>query len=244
MAKSERLYLLDGMALAYRAYYAFIQRPLVNAKGENTSAVYGFVTFLNRILSQEYPDHIAVVFDTAKPTFRHKAYPEYKATRQKMPEDLSPQIGILKDVVRAYNIPSIELDGFEADEIMGTLARRAEKENVLTFLVTADKDFMQLVTNKVKIYRPGKQGTDAEIVSFKEVEAKFGVTPDKVVDVLGLIGDTSDNVPGVPGVGEKTAIPLIQQYGSIEDVYSNIDKILQKGLKAKLETNKELAFLS
>jgi DNA polymerase I len=244
MAKSERLFLLDGMALAYRAYYAFIQRPLTNAKGENTSAVYGFVTFLNRILAQEYPDHIAVVFDTAKPTFRHKAFPEYKATRQKMPEDLSSQIGILKDVVRAYNIPSIELDGYEADDIMGTLARRAEKENVLTFLVTADKDFMQLVTDKVKIYKPGKQGTDAEIVSFKEVKEKFGVSPDKVIDVLGLIGDTSDNVPGVPGVGEKTAIPLIQQYGSIEEVYRNIDKIPQKGLKAKLETNKELAFLS
>jgi DNA polymerase I len=244
MPKTERLFLLDGMALAYRAYYAFIQRPLTNSKGENTSAVYGFVTFLNRILSQEYPDHIAVVFDTAKPTFRHKAFPEYKATRQKMPEDLSSQIGVLKDVVRAYNIPSIELEGYEADDIMGTLARRAEKENVLTFLVTADKDFMQLVTDKVKIYKPGKQGTDAEIVSFKEVKDKFGVSPEKVVDVLGLIGDTSDNVPGVPGVGEKTAIPLIQQYGSIEEVYNNIDKIPQKGLKAKLENNKDLAFLS
>lgn len=244
MSKTERLFLLDGMALAYRAYYAFIQQPLTNSKGENTGAVYGFVTFLNRILSQEYPDHIAVVFDTAKPTFRHKAYPEYKATRQKMPEDLSSQIGILKDVVRAYNIPSIELEGYEADDIMGTLARRAEKENVLTFLVTGDKDFMQLVSEKIKIYKPGKQGTEAEILSFKEVKDKFGVTPDKVVDVLGLIGDTSDNVPGVPGVGEKTAIPLIQQYGSIEEVYRNIEKIPQKGLKTKLESNKELAFLS
>ena len=244
MPKTERLYLLDGMALAYRAYYAFIQRPLTNSKGENTSAVYGFVTFLNRILAQEHPEHVAVVFDTAKPTFRHKAYPEYKATRQKMPEDLSPQIGILKDVVRAYNIPSIELDGYEADDIMGTLARRAEREGVLTFLVTADKDFMQLVTDKVKIFKPGKQGTDAEIISFKEVKDKFGVSPEKVVDVLGLIGDTSDNVPGVPGIGEKTAIPLIQQYGSIEEVYKNIEKIPQKGLKAKLETNKDLAFLS
>lgn len=244
MPKTERLYLLDGMALAYRAYYAFIQRPLTNSKGENTSAIYGFVTFLNRILSQEYPDHIAVVFDTAKPTFRHLAFPEYKATRQKMPEDLSPQIGILKDVVRAYNIPSIELEGFEADDIMGTLARRAERENVLTFLVTADKDFMQLVTEKTKIYKPGKQGTDAEIVSFKEVKDKFGVSPDKVVDVLGLIGDTSDNVPGVPGIGEKTAIPLIQEYGSIEQIYENIEKIPQKGVKTKLESNKELAFLS
>jgi DNA polymerase-1 len=242
--KTERLYLLDGMALAYRAYYAFIQRPLLNAKGENTSAVFGFVTFLNRILSQEYPDHIAVVFDTSKPTFRHLAYPEYKATRQKMPEDMSSQLGILKEVVRAYNIPVIELEGYEADDVIGTLARRAEKEGVLTFLVTSDKDFMQLVTDKIRMYKPGKQGTDVEIITQKEVKDKFGVAPGQVVDVLGLTGDSSDNVPGVPGVGEKTAIPLIQQYGSIENVYDNIDKISQKGLRAKLESNKELAFLS
>lgn len=244
MAKLDRLFLLDGMALAYRAYFAFIQRPLMNSKGENTSAIYGFVTFLNRILSQEYPDYIAVVFDTAAPTFRHKEYKEYKATRQKMPEDMIPQLGILKEVVRAYNIPVIELDGYEADDIIGTLARRAEKEKALSFLVTSDKDFMQLVSDKIKIYRPGKFGNDVEIVSFAEVKEKFGVTPDKVIDVLGLIGDSSDNIPGVPGVGEKTAVPLIQQYGSIEAVYNNLDKIPQQGLRTKLETHKDKAFLS
>jgi DNA polymerase-1 len=232
------------MALAYRAYFAFISRPLRNSKGENTSAIYGFVTFLNRILSQEYPDHIAVVFDTGKPTFRHKMYKEYKATRQKMPEDMITQIPVLKDVVRAYNIPVVEVDGFEADDVIGTLAKQAEGENAITFLVTPDKDFMQLVSEKIKIYKPGKQGTDVDIVDVEGVKQKFGVFPDKVVDVLGLTGDASDNVPGVPGVGEKTAIPLIQKYGSIEELYKHLDEIPQKGIRAKLEINKELAFLS
>ena len=216
----------------------------MNSKGQNTSAVYGFVTFLNRILSQEFPDHIAVVFDTGKPTFRHKAYKEYKATRQKMPEDMITQIPIIKEVVRAYNIPAIEMDGYEADDIIGTLAKQAEREGVLTFLVTPDKDFMQLVSDTTKIFKPGKQGTDIEIVDVDGVKQKFGVTPDKVIDVLGLTGDASDNVPGVPGIGEKTAIPLIQKYGSIEEIYRHLDEIPQKGVRAKLEANKELAFLS
>jgi DNA polymerase I len=242
--RKERLYLIDAMALAYRAYFAFIRQPLMNSKGENMSAVYGFVTFLNRILSQELPDHIAVVFDTAKPTFRHVAYKEYKATRQKMPDDMITQIPIIKEVVCAYNIPSIEMEGYEADDIIGTLAKQAEQEGILTFLVTPDKDFMQLVSEITKIYKPGKQGTDIEIVDIEGVKQKFGVTPDKVIDVLGLTGDASDNVPGVPGIGEKTAIPLIQKYGSIEEIYRHLDAIPQKGVRTKLETNKDLAILS
>jgi DNA polymerase-1 len=244
MSSSKRLFLIDGNAIAYRSYYAFIQRPLTNSKGQNTSAVYGFVTFLNRILTHEAPDYIAVVFDTGAPTFRHKEYKEYKATRQKMPEDLFSQLAIIKDIVNAYKIPVLEMDGFEADDVIGTLAKRAESEGALSFLVTADKDFMQLVSNKTKMYRPGRQGTDVEIVDIEAVKQKFGVPPEKVIEVLGLIGDTSDNVPGVPGVGEKTAIPLIQKYGSIESLYKNIVNIEQKGLRQKLETNKELAFLS
>jgi DNA polymerase-1 len=244
MAKIERIYLLDGMALAYRSYFAFIRNPLINSKGENTSAIYGFVNFLNGILSQEYPDSIAVVFDTAVPTFRHLAYKEYKATRQKMPEDMSAQLPILKEVIRAYNIPIVEVDGFEADDVIGTLARQAETEGALSFLVTPDKDFMQLVSPATKMYRPGKQGNDGEIVDIKGVYDKFGVTPDRVIDVLGLIGDASDNIPGVPGIGEKTAIPLIQKYGSIEAIYEHLDEIPQKGVRAKLENNRELAFLS
>ncbi len=244
MESKERLFLLDGMALAYRSYFAFIQRPLVNSKGENTSAIFGFVNFLNKILETEKPDHIAVVFDTREPTFRHKKYPAYKATREKMPDDMSSQMEKLKEVIRAYNIPLLELPGFEADDIMGTLARRAEKEGVETYLVTGDKDFMQLISPLIYIYRPGKGGDDLEIVSDEGVHEKFGVTPDHVIDVLALTGDKSDNVPGVPGIGDKTAIPLIQKYGSLEELYRHLDQIPQKGTREKLTANRELAFLS
>ena len=244
MSTRERLFLIDGNAIAYRSYYAFIQRPLMNARGENTSAVYGFVTFLNRILSQESPDYIAVVFDTAAPTFRHKAYKEYKATRQRMPDDLATQLAVIKEVVTAYRIPVVEMEGFEADDVICTLAKQAEFSGAQVFLVTADKDFMQLVTKSTKMYKPGRQGTDVDIVDIDAVKDKFGVAPDKVIEVLGLIGDSSDNIPGVPGVGEKTAIPLIQKYGSIENLYTHLDAIEQKGVRQKLETNRELAFLS
>ena len=244
MKQKPTLYLLDGMALAYRSYFAFIRNPLINSKGENTSAVFGFVNYLNKILDEKKPDYIAVVFDTIEPTFRHKEYPEYKATRQKMPEDMSAMMGRLKDVVQAYNVPVVELPGFEADDVIGTLAKRAEKENVDTFLVTSDKDFMQLVTKNVKLYRPGKGGGDDEIIDEKGVVEKFGVPPEQVIEILGLIGDSSDNVPGVAGVGPKTAEPLIKKYGTIENLLKHIDDIPQKGLQEKLKTHKEMALLS
>ncbi len=244
MAPKERLFLLDGTALAYRAYFSFITRPLINSKGMNTGAIYGFTTALLKILDDERPDHVAVVFDTPEPTFRHKLFDQYKATRERMPEDMVAQLKGLKDVVRAFNTPLIELPGYEADDVMGTLARRAEHEGVMTYLVTGDKDFMQLISPLIKIYRPGKAGGDAEIVDERGVKEKFGVAPDAVIDVLALIGDKSDNVPGVPGIGEKTAIPLIQEYGSLEGVYKNLDKIPQKGVKEKLTTHRELALLS
>ena len=244
MKTKQTLYLLDGMALAYRSYFAFIRNPLINSKGENTSAVFGFVNYLNKILDEKKPDYIAVVFDTIEPTFRHKAYPEYKATRQKMPEDMSAMMDTLKAVVRAFNVPVVELPGFEADDVIGTLAKRAEKEKVETFLVTSDKDFMQLVSPAVKLYRPGKGGNDDEIVGEAGVMDKFGVPPDQVIEILGLIGDQSDNVPGVAGVGPKTAEPLIKKYGTIENLLAHIDEIPQKGLQEKLRSGKEMALLS
>src|SRR5450759_881690 len=194
MKQKPTLYLLDGMALAYRSYLAFIRNTLINSKVDNTSAIFGFVNYLNKILDDKKPDYIAVVFDTIEPTFRHKAFAEYKATRQKMPEDMSAMMDTLKQVVRAYNVPVVELPGFEADDVMGTLAKRAEKENVETYLVTSDKDFMQLVSKTVNLYRPGKGGNDDEIVDEKGVVEKFGVPPEQVVEILGLTGDTSDNV--------------------------------------------------
>lgn len=242
--RKERLFLIDGMAIAYRSYFAFIQRPLINSRGENTSAIYGFVMFLNKILEEEQPDYIAVAMDTSAPTFRHVAYKEYKATRQKMPEDMASQLETLRELVRSFGIPVLEVPGFEADDIMGTLARRAEREPVETYLVTPDKDFLQLISEKIRIYRPARQGNDAEIIDERGVAEKFGVEPERVVDVLGLIGDKSDNVPGVPGIGEKTAIPLIQQYGTIENLLQNAEAIPQKGVREKLLANREKALLS
>ncbi len=240
----ERFFILDGMAIAYRAYFAFINRPLINSKGMNTSAIFGFVNTLDKILSDEKPEHIAVAFDTAKPTFRHDRFPEYKATREKMPDDMVEQLPYLKRVVEAYRIPVLEKPGWEADDIIGTLARRAELENIESFLVTPDKDFMQLVTDKVKLYRPGKASDSYDIIDIEGVREKFGVSPEQVIDVLGLMGDQSDNIPGVRGVGEKTAIPLIQQYGSIPALYEHLDEITKKGLHTKLSEQKDLAFLS
>jgi DNA polymerase-1 len=244
MPKRERLFLLDGMALAYRAYFTFINRPLINSKGKNTSAIYGFVNTLMKILEEEKPEHIAVVFDTPEPTFRHKKFAAYKATREKMPEAMASQLDRLKEVVEAFNVPILEAPGYEADDVIGTLAKRAEAKGIETSMVSGDKDFMQLISPLVKMFKPGKRGDDWEIIDEKGVETKFGVPPERVIDVLGLIGDKSDNVPGVAGIGEKTAVPLIQEYGSIENILKNIERIPQRGLQEKLRQNKDNALLS
>lgn len=244
MRSRERLFLLDGMALAYRAYFSFLTRPLITSSGVNTSAIFGFVNTLMMILEDEKPEHIAVVFDTREPTFRHKIYAPYKATREKMPEDLSSQLDKLKETVEAFSVPIIEVPGYEADDVMGTLARRAEQEGIETYLVTGDKDFMQLLSSRVKMYRPGKQGTEWEVIDDKNVRDKFGVGPENVTDVLALIGDKSDNIPGVPGIGEKTAIPLVRQFGSIENILNGVDTIPQEGVRKKLKEHVEDAKLS
>ncbi len=242
--KRERLFLIDGYALVYRAYFAFIKRPLINSKGQNTSAIFGFINTLLRILKTEMPDHIAVVLDSKEPTFRHEKYKEYKATREKMPEDMVSQLELLKEIVRAFNIPVIEMPGYEADDIMGTLAKLAEKEDAETFLVTGDKDFMQLISDRVKMYKPAKANEEPEIIDDEGVRKKFGVDPEHVIDVLALMGDSSDNIPGVPGIGEKTAIPLIQEYGAVENLLKNIDKVEKKGIRTKLSENSTEALLS
>ncbi|MDH4070455.1 MAG: DNA polymerase I [Ignavibacteria bacterium] len=244
MAHPDRLFLLDGMALAYRAYFALIARPLMNSKGENTSAVYGFVNTLLKILSEERPEYLAVVFDAKGKTFRHDRYSEYKATRQKMPEDMAGQMDALKAAVKGFNAPLLEIPGYEADDVIGTLARKAEQEGVHSYMVTGDKDFMQLISPLISIYKPGKSGADPEIIDRESVATRFGVSPDKVIEVLGLMGDSSDNVPGVPGIGPKTAIPLIQKYGTIPELYDKLDEIPQKGVREKLRKNRDSAFLS
>lgn len=246
---SKKLVLIDGMAMVYRAYFALISRPLINKKGMNTSAVYGFVNSLIKILEEEKPDYIAVCFDTEKPTFRHKEYPEYKAQRMEIPSDMPWQIQKTKEVIKAFNIPLIEIHGYEADDVIGTLSHSAEKEGMTTYMVTPDKDFMQLVTKNILMYKPSRSQAggmvkDVEIIDSEGVKKKFGVTPDAVIDVLGLMGDSSDNIPGIKGVGEKTAIALIQEYGSIDNIYKNIDSISKPKLKEKIINDKNMAMLS
>jgi DNA polymerase-1 len=245
----KRLFLIDGMALAYRAYFSLIRTPLISSKGMNTSAVFGFINTLNKLIDDEKPDYLAVAFDTDKPTFRHKQYKEYKATREAMPDDLVPQIGKIKEVISAFNIPMIELHGYEADDIIGTLVKRAEKESVICFMVTADKDYMQLIDKNIKLYKPtrsaqGRQISDVEVIGAEGVRERFGVGPESITDILGLMGDKVDNIPGVPGVGEKTASALIQEYGSLDNLYKNIDKVTKPKLKERLIEHKENAYLS
>ncbi len=245
----EKLYLIDAMAMIYRAYFALISTPLINSKGKNTSAAYGFVNSLVKILEEEKPDHIAVCFDTAAPTFRHKEFPEYKAQRQEIPSDMPWQISKVKELITAFNIPMIALDGYEADDIIGTLVKQAEKQKVLSYMVTPDKDYMQLVSDRIYMYKPsrnlyGNKMSEVEIIDREGVKKKFGVEPEKVVEVLGLMGDASDNIPGIKGVGEKTAMSLIQEFGSIEGIYQNIDKITKPKLKENILANKENALMS
>ncbi len=241
----QRLFLLDGMALAYRAHFAFITNPITNSKGVNTSAIYGFTNTLISIIQGESPTHLAVVFDTSAPTTRHEMYPEYKAQRDAMPEDLSAALPNIKKLCGAMNIPVVELDGYEADDIIGTFAKTADAGGGFeTFMVTPDKDFAQLVSGTTSIWKPGRKGNEKEIMGLPEVLAKWEVErPEQVIDILGLWGDAVDNIPGVPGVGEKTAKKLVAQFGSVEALLENTDKLKGKQ-KEKVEANKEQALLS
>jgi len=196
----KRAFLIDGSAMFYRAYFAFIRNPLINSKGENTSASFGLVNSLLKIMRDENPEYLAIVFDTGEPTFRHEMYPEYKSTRARMPDDLAAQLPRIRQLVAALNIPAFELDGYEADDIIGTFAGKAAAEGCEVWCVTGDKDFFQLVNDNIRIYNPGKTSEPAEKLGPEEVLTKFGVTPQRVIDKLALMGDTSDNVPGIPAV--------------------------------------------
>lgn len=244
MSKRKCLFLIDGSALAYRSYFAFIRNPLINSKGENTSAVFGFTNSLLKILKEHNPDYMAVVFDTKAPTFRHEIFKDYKSTRAKMPPEMSEQLPRVREVTEAMNLPILEIDGFEADDLMGTLARRAKNEGLDVILVTGDKDFLQLVDQQVRVLNPRKAGEEPELLDEKGVEEKFGVPPEKVIEVLALMGDTSDNVPGIPGIGEKTALGLIREFGSLEKVLKNADKVKRKNVQKGLKEHADLARLS
>lgn len=235
----EKLFLLDAYALIYRAYYAFIKNPRINSKGLNTSAILGFVNTLEEVLTKEQPSHIGIAFDPAGPTFRHEAYEQYKAQREETPEGIRTAVPYIKDIIRAYRIPILEVSGYEADDVIGTLARQADARGVDTFMMTPDKDYGQLVTEHVKMYRPKYGDKEFEVLGVEEVKEKYGLSsPTQVIDMLGLMGDSADNIPGCPGVGEKTATKLLQQFGSIENLLAGTDQ-LKGALKTKIENNRE-----
>ena len=234
----QKLFLLDAYALIYRSYYAFIKNPRINSKGLNTSAIIGFCNTLNEVLQKEQPTHIGVAFDPHGPTFRSEAFPEYKAQREETPEDIRKAVPIIKDILRAYNIPILQAEGYEADDIIGTLAKKADSIGVRTYMLTPDKDYGQLVTENVSIYRP-RHGGGYEVMGPKEVTEKYGInSTEQVIDLLALMGDSADNFPGCPGVGEKTAVKLINDFGSVEGLIQRSSEIKGK-LREKVESHVE-----
>lgn len=235
----DKLFLLDAYALIYRAYYAFIKNPRINSKGFNTSAIMGFVNTLEDVLKKENPTHIGIAFDPAGPTFRHEMFEQYKAQREETPEAIRLSVPIIKDIIRAYRIPILEVAGYEADDVIGTLATEAGKQGIKTYMMTPDKDYGQLVTDNVFMYRPKYGDKEFEVMGVEEIKAKFDIqSPAQVIDMLGLMGDSADNIPGCPGVGEKTAQKLVAQFGSIENLLAHTDE-LKGAIKTKVESNKD-----
>ena len=241
----KKLFLLDAMALIYRAYYAMVKSPRITSKGVNTSATLGFTNTLYEVLRQEQPTHIAVAFDTGAPTLRHADFAAYKANREATPDDIINSIPYIKKVIDAFNIPMVMMDGYEADDVIGTLAKRAEIEGFKVYMMTSDKDYGQLVSDNIYMYKPAKFGQPAQVVDVAGICEKYGISkPEQLIDILGLWGDTADNIPGVPGVGEVKAKKLIAQFGSIENIYANIDEVGNPKLKQALIENQEQALIS
>ncbi|MFN0083242.1 MAG: DNA polymerase I [Ferruginibacter sp.] len=242
--EEKKLFLLDAMALVFRAYYSLVRSPRITSKGRNTNAQFGFTNTLAELINNQKPTHIAVCFDTHAPTERHTSFADYKANRQETPEDILSAIPDIKRIIKGFNIPCIELDGYEADDIIGALAKQAEKAGYEVFMVTPDKDYGQLVSEKIKIYKPGYQGGSVEIMGPKEVCAKWGIERvDQVIDILGLMGDAVDNIPGIAGVGEKTAAKLLKEFDTIENILANADSI-KGALGEKIRNGKENAIIS
>ena len=240
----EKLFLLDAYALIYRAYYAFIKNPRINSKGFNTSAILGFINTLEDVLKKENPTHIGIAFDPKGPTFRHEAFEQYKAQREETPEVIRESVPVIKEFIKAYNIPIFEVPGYEADDVIGTLAKEAEKRGIITYMMTPDKDYGQLVSETTFIYRPKYGDKEFEVMGTERVKEKFGIEKtEQVIDLLGLMGDSSDNIPGCPGVGEKTAQKLIAQFGSIENLLERTEE-LKGALKTKVEENREKILFS
>jgi DNA polymerase I len=241
---TKKVFLLDAYALIFRAYYALIRSPRLTSKGKNTNAQFGFTNTLVELITKQKPSHLAVCFDTAAPTERHTDFADYKANRQETPEDISLAVPDIKELIRGFNIPIMELDGFEADDVIGTLSQQAARAGYEVYMVTPDKDYGQLVTDKIKIYKPGYQGGDVEIMGPEEVCAKWNIKDvSQVIDILGLMGDAVDNIPGIAGIGEKTAAKLLAEYGTLENVLTNAETI-KGALGEKIRKGKEAAIIS
>ena len=244
MSDQKRLFLLDAYALIFRGYYAFIKNPRINSKGMDTSAILGFTNSLFDVIRREKPDYLAVCFDKGGSIDRTDAFPEYKANRQETPEAIKIAVPYIEKILNAMNIPAIIKEGYEADDIIGTLAKKAEKKGLQTYMVTLDKDFAQLVSENIFMFIPPRMGNSYEKWGMEEVKAKFQVErPEQVIDYLGMMGDSVDNIPGLPGVGDKTAKKFIAAYGSMEDLLANTHELKGK-MKEKVEASKELGILS
>ncbi|TAE93834.1 MAG: DNA polymerase I, partial [Runella slithyformis] len=244
MKPDKKLFLLDAFALIYRAHFAFIKAPRITSKGLNTSAVFGFINALLEVLNKEKPTHLGVAFDTPKPTFRHVQYEAYKAQREKQPEDITTAVPYVKRMLQAMNIPILEMDGYEADDVVGTLAKKAARAGFEVFMMTPDKDYGQLVEEHIYLYKPAIMGKGVEIQGIPQILERWGIKEiGQVIDMLGLQGDAVDNIPGIPGVGEKTAQKLIEEFGSIENLIANADKVAGK-LKDKVIEHADKAILS
>ena len=242
--KNKRLYLIDGYAMLYRSHFALIRNPLINSKGMHTSALFGFINQIMKLINKDKPDLMVAAFDTSKKTFRHEKYAEYKATREKMPEEMIAQLPYLWKILKSMGIPTLEQPGFEADDIIGTLSKMASKEELDVFIVSGDKDFMQLINERIFLYAPAGKQSGVKIYDRNGVIDKWGVPPEKIIDLLGLMGDSSDNVPGVPGVGEKTAVKLIHEYGSLEASLDHADEVKNKRAREGLQNARAEALLS
>ena len=236
-------FIIDGHALTYRSFFAFKDNPRINSKGFNTSAIYGFINILYNVIAKESPTHICVVFDTKEPSWRKKIFTEYKANRPKQPQEITESLPHIKDILDALNIRRIEIPGYEADDVIGSLCKNICSSKINTYIMTPDKDYDQLVNDNVFIYKPQRHSFGYEIITTSKVKNKWGIdTPKQVIEMLALIGDNADNIPGIPGVGEKTSSKLLLQYSSIDNIYKNIDSLPEK-LKRTFLDNKEQALL-
>jgi DNA polymerase-1 len=240
----KKLFLLDAFALIFRGYYAFIKNPRINSQGLDTSAIMGFMNSLLDVIKREKPNHLAVCFDKGGSDIRNEMFPEYKANRLATPDAIKIAVPYIQEILKAMHIPVIEEAGFEADDLIGTLSKQAEKEGYQVYMVTPDKDFAQLVSENIFMYRPARMGNGIEILGVEEVKAKFEVeTPLQIIDYLGMMGDAADNIPGLPGVGSKTAVKFLKEYGSMESLFEHSHELKGK-MKEKVEANKELGLLS